>query len=182
MAENPSNILIRQATAADNELLAAIGAETFRDTFAADNTPEDMALYLAGSFSPERQATELADPASRFLIASLAGDVVGYVRLKFAPPPVSVGAEQAVEIARLYARKAWIGHGVGAALMRASLAAAAQAGLTTIWLDVWEKNPRAIAFYEKWGFRIVGEQVFQLGSDAQRDLLMARPLEASGTE
>ncbi|HRE26641.1 MAG TPA: GNAT family N-acetyltransferase, partial [Anaerolineales bacterium] len=134
MAENPSNILIRQATAADNELLAAIGAETFRDTFAADNTPEDMALYLAGSFSPERQATELADPASRFLIASLAGDVVGYVRLKFAPPPVSVGAEQAVEIARLYARKAWIGHGVGAALMRASLAAAAQAGLTTIWL------------------------------------------------
>ncbi len=43
-----------------------------------------------------------------------------------------------------------------------------------IWLDVWEKNPRAIAFYERWGFVKVGEQDYQLGNDLQLDWLMAR--------
>ena len=45
-----------------------------------------------------------------------------------------------------------------------------------IWLGVWEQNPRAIAFYTKWGFVEVGAQTFRLGSDLQRDLVMAREL------
>ncbi len=167
---------IRRATSADNALLAQIGAETFRDTFEADNTPEDMAAYLAGAFNPDRQAQELAEPDSMFLIAELGADVVGYTRLKTAPPPAAIGAERALEIARLYARKGWIGQGVGAALMRACLATAVRDGYPVVWLDVWEKNPRAIAFYEKWGFKIVGEQTFQLGADLQHDWLMSRSL------
>ena len=55
----PGQINIRFATAADNVLLAEMGARTFYDAFAADNTPEDMAVYLAASFSPEKQAAEL---------------------------------------------------------------------------------------------------------------------------
>jgi ribosomal protein S18 acetylase RimI-like enzyme len=46
-----------------------------------------------------------------------------------------------------------------------------------IWLDVWERNARAIAFYQKWGFAVVGTQTFQLGSDLQNDLLMQRAVE-----
>ena len=49
-------------------------------------------------------------------------------------------------------------------------------GCDVVWLDVWEKNLRAIAFYRKWGFIEVGEQTFQLGDDLQQDLLMARAL------
>jgi ribosomal protein S18 acetylase RimI-like enzyme len=49
-----------------------------------------------------------------------------------------------------------------------------------IWLAVWEKNPRAIAFYEKKGFRKVGRQTFQLGSDIQHDHVMARNLSSPG--
>ncbi len=55
------NVHVCQATAADNTLLAEIGAETSRDTIADDNTPENMATYLAASFSPAKQAAELMD-------------------------------------------------------------------------------------------------------------------------
>lgn len=173
--------MIRYATSSDNRLLAEIGAETFRDTFAADNTPEDMARYLAEAFSPERQAAELAEPDSLFLIAEIGTDVAGYARLKFRPMPDAdaVGTDGSVELARLYARNSWIGHGVGAALMNACQAAARERACTTIWLGVWERNQRAIRFYEKSGFTAVGEQIFQLGNDAQRDLIMARPVEPS---
>ncbi|MEA4908540.1 MAG: GNAT family N-acetyltransferase [Anaerolineaceae bacterium] len=169
---------IRYATPLDNTLLAHIGAETFFDSFAADNTAENMAAYLAASFSPEKQAAELAIPDSRFLILEAAGQVAGYARVKFGPAPACVAGEKPLEVARFYARKAWIGKGVGARLMQACLAEAQQGGCDVVWLDVWEQNPRAIAFYRKWGFTEVGTQVFPLGDDLQHDLLMARAIHA----
>ena len=83
-------IAIRYATAADSELLAEIGAQTFFDAFARDNTPEDMRAYLAASFSPEKQARELAEPRSVFLIAEIAGRAAGYAHLRQMPPPACI--------------------------------------------------------------------------------------------
>lgn len=168
---------IRYATPQDNTLLAEIGAETFYDSFAADNTPENMAAYLAAAFSPGIQERELADPACRFLVAENEGEVVGYAQLKFAPAPEAIVGRKPVEIARFYARKAWIGRGAGPELMRRCLQEAAAAGCDVVWLGVWEQNPRAIAFYKKWGFEEAGRQTFHLGDDPQQDLLLARPVE-----
>lgn len=165
---------IRYATRADNILLAEMGAETFADSFAADNTPENMIAYLAGSFSPEKQAMELAEADSRFLIIELDGKAVGYAKLSFGHAPAAVASQKPMEIVRIYARTEWIGKGVGARLMEASLREAEQAGCDVIWLGVWERNPRAIAFYRKWGFEQVGTQTFQLGEDLQNDWIMAR--------
>ena len=77
---------------------------------------------------------------------------------------------------RLYVAQEWLGRGVGEALMRACLDEAQRKGCKTIWLGVWERNIRAQAFYRKWNFQAVGEHVFQLGSDPQRDILMERSL------
>ena len=175
--ENP-HVNLRYATAIDNVLLAEMGARTFYDTFAADNTPENMAAYLAASFSPEKQAAELADPSSVFLIAEVEGAAVGYARLKEGRPPTGITGIRPIEIVRIYARKGWIGRGVGVTLMKACLAEAEKRGCDTLWLDVWERNPRAIAIYRNWGFIEVGTQTFQLGNDLQRDLLMQRRVKA----
>ena len=151
-----------------------MGEETFRDTFAADNTPADMEAYVAAAFGEAQQAAELADPHTRVLIAEIGGEAVGYVRLITGPAPARVAAQRPMEISRFYARTTWIGRGVGAALMTRALHEAQANGCDAAWLGVWERNLRAIAFYERWGFRAVGEQVFVLGSDPQRDLVMVR--------
>ena len=169
-------ISLRPAGPGDNELLAEMGASTFADTFGPDNTPENMVAYLAASFSPARQAVELADPGTLFLIAEVNGAAQGYVRLREGPAPACVSGARPLEIVRLYARQAFIGRGVGAALMRASLAEAARRGCDSVWLDVWEHNPRAIAFYERWGFNKVGTAVFPLGNDLQTDFLMQKTI------
>jgi GNAT superfamily N-acetyltransferase len=167
---------LRLATGEDAGLLAAIGAETFRDSFGADNTPEDMAAYLAQSFSPEKQARELAEADNRFLIAEAGGETAGYAQVRFGPGPAVAGGARPMEIARIYARKPWIGRGVGARLMQACLDEAAAAGCDVVWLGVWERNPRAIAFYRRWGFAEAGWQAFMLGSDRQRDVVMVKEL------
>jgi hypothetical protein len=50
-----SNLIIRPGKAEDADLLAELGAVTFSETFAIDNTPENMSAYLASSFNPEQR-------------------------------------------------------------------------------------------------------------------------------
>lgn len=136
-----------------------------------------MAAYLAEAFGPEKQAAQLADPANVFLIAEAEDHPVGYAHLRFAPAPEAIVGRAPMEIRRFYACKEWIGRGVGALLMEECMARARRAGCDAVWLDVWEHNDRAMAFYRKWGFVLVGSQRFKLGNDLQYDLLMARPAE-----
>ncbi len=165
---------IRQATASDATRLAELGAETFREAFAADNTPDDLAAHLASSFAPDIQARELADPAVRYAMAEVEGALVGYTQVVLGHTSRGVTAARPVEIRRLYVSRAVYGQGVGAALMTWCLDEARAEGADAIWLGVWERNARAIAFYERWGFRVVGEHEFVLGTDRQRDLVMQR--------
>jgi diamine N-acetyltransferase len=78
-------IVVRPATAADAARLSQLGAATFCETFEGENTPEDMARYLAETFTPEKQAEEISDPASTILLAerenTSGADLVGYVHL-----------------------------------------------------------------------------------------------------
>jgi len=168
------DVLIRRANSDDASLLTDLGARTFYDTFAPDNTPENMDAYLASSFNVSVQTEELADPESIFLIAEVAGVAAGYAKLHSGEPLEEIEDPKAVELVRLYVSREWLGRGVGEALMRACLDEARKRGHQTIWLGVWEKNARAQAFYRKWNFREVGEHPFPLGSDIQRDLLMER--------
>lgn len=179
-------ITVRLATPADAPGLSVLGAATFRETFADANTAEDMARYLADAFTPERQAAEIADPAAVVLLAEheeaerAPGDtptLVGYAHLAGGAPPAAVTGPAPLELKRLYVARAWHGRGVAQALMDAALAAARARGARALWLGVWERNPRAVAFYAKYGFRRVGAHTFVLGDDAQTDWLLARPLE-----
>jgi ribosomal protein S18 acetylase RimI-like enzyme len=165
---------LRRGTARDAALLAELGARTFSETFGPDNTPEDMAAHIGAAFGPEKQAAELADPHTTFFIAEVDGAPAGYAVIRAGVAPGCVTGARPIELARLYACREHIGHGVGPALLETCLEEARNAGYATLWLGVWERNARAQAFYRKWGFRVVGAHVFQLGSDPQTDLLMER--------
>lgn len=169
-------ITIRQAGVEDDERLASMARETFVDSFAADNRPEDMAAYLEKSFDPIIQAAELAEPSSLFLIAETGDRPVGYARLREGLAPPCIKAKKPIQLARLYARKPWIGSGVGAALMTACIDQAAGRRCDGIWLGVWGRNARAIRFYHRWGFEQVGTQPFLLGNDRQTDLIFWLPM------
>ena len=174
-------IRIRLAAIADAAALSQLGAATFRETFEAENTPEDMARYLAEAFSTGQQAAEIADPASTVLVAEhhpQSGDaeLIGYAHLVSGPAPAAVRGPAPMELKRLYVRRAWHGRRVAQALMDAAIDGARGRGARTLWLGVWERNPRAAAFYAKYGFAKVGEHTFLLGNDSQTDWLLSRPV------
>jgi GNAT superfamily N-acetyltransferase len=171
-----STLNIRRARIEDANLLAELGAQTFAETFTEDNAPEDMAAYLAASFNIEQLTAELTDPLSTFFIAEIDGDAAGYAKIHSGEALDGVGGQKPIELVRLYVSRKWLGRGVGQALMQRCIDEARETGFLTIWLGVWERNSRALAFYRRWDFREVGEHIFQLGADPQRDILMQRAI------
>jgi ribosomal protein S18 acetylase RimI-like enzyme len=96
--------------------------------------------------------------------------------LKEGDAPSELIGGTAIEIERIYADKDYVGKNVGKLLMKTCINMAKERGHTFIWLGVWENNPRAIAFYEKYGFEKFGSHPFLLGSDLQTDLLMKKKI------
>jgi len=161
--------------AADAASLAELAERTFRDAFAALNTPENMDLHCAGAYAPAVQAAEIADPGIDTVVAESAGRLVAFAQTHLrSEAPACVTDSPAVELHRIYVDRAFHGTGLARDLMDHVLAVAAAEGAAAVWLGVWERNPRAIRFYERSGFAAVGDHVFVVGADPQRDLVMVR--------
>lgn len=169
-------VRIRPATLADAATLTELGARTFRDSFAADNTPEDMEAFLASHYRPEIQEAELKDPRNLYLLAEVSGVPAGFALLRDGAREQCVQAERPLNLYRLYVDRPFLGARVGAALMLRCLEEGRTRRHDVLWLGVWERNARARAFYSRWGFTEVGEMHFLLGNDLQRDLVLALAL------
>lgn len=168
-----NKITVRRATAADAALIADLSRTTFYQAFAKDNTESDMELFMNEQFTKEALMKEVAEGDGIFLLAYDADDAVGYARIRV---DNKLQHEAAIEVARIYALDTAIGKGVGKALMETCLQIAKEMDRKAVWLGVWEKNERAINFYQKWGFEKFGEHKFLLGTDLQTDCLMKKIL------
>lgn len=167
------NITIKEASTADAALIADMSRQTFYETFAANNSKEDMDKFMNEQFTREALMTEVGAEGNIFLLAYVNGEAAGYARLRNAE---TAELPNSIELARIYNDSGMIGKGVGKALMDACIGKAKQLNRECIWLGVWEKNERAIRFYEKAGFVKFGEHDFLLGNDLQRDWLMKKQI------
>ncbi len=156
----------------DAARLAEFGARTFYESFAADNTPEDMRRHLELAWSPDKQLAELRDPdIDTLIVRAPQGEWMAFAQLRAGTVSDGVPAGS-IELWRFYVDQRWHGQGIAGSLMNAAKQRARKRGATTFWLGVWERNERAKAFYSKHGFRKVGTQVFVVGSDPQTDHVM----------
>ncbi len=167
-------ITTRYATIADAELIADMSRQTFYETFASQNTDEDINKFMNEQFTKEALMKEAVADDAIFFLAYDGEEPVGYARMREGEKRPEFAGKASIEIARIYAVQSSIGKGVGKALMEICLNAAAAKNKEVIWLGVWEKNRRAIAFYIKFGFEKFSEHEFLLGSDLQTDWLMLK--------
>ena len=167
-----SSLEIIPATPDDVSTLAAIGRQTFYETFCDTNTEENLERYLERNFNPDRVAEELTHPGSLFFMARIDGQVAGYLKVNTGDAQTEPQDSNAFEIERIYVKKTWYGKQVGQKLMDHALHLAREKQSTYVWLGVWEKNHRAIRFYKKYGFEVFDTHVFRIGNDAQTDYLM----------
>lgn len=169
-------ITIRYANADDAELIADLSRKTFYETFGYVNTKENMDKFMNEQFNREKLITEVTEPGNTFLLAFDGDMPVGYVKMREGQKFPEFKDKDSIEIVRIYAINSYIGTGVGQQLMRQCIFIAKELKKDILWLGVWEKNSRAIAFYTKWGFEKFNEHNFLLGDDLQKDWLMMKGL------
>lgn len=166
------NLLIKECTLRDIEDVKYISEKTFFETFAKDNTEEDMENYIKENFSYEQLEKEMKNKDSIFYIVKDNQRVVAYMKLNFDKAQTEEGHYNTLEVQRIYVLEEYKGKHIGKSLIQKSIEIARSNNLNYIWLGVWENNISAIKFYEKQGFKKFGQHIFKLGDDEQTDILM----------
>lgn len=169
-------MILCKCAISDLRQLREISEQTYRDTFALYNSKEDMDAYISSAFSVDTLRDSLENNASRYYLAKDNGITIGYIKLNFASAQTDIHDDMSIELERIYILREHQGKGYGNILLKKAIQEAHAFGKSYIWLGVWEKNMRAIRFYEQNGFYRFGEHVFIMGNDSQTDYLMKKIL------
>lgn len=170
--------LIRRAGAGDAAALAAIGAATFRETFGHLYPSADLEPFLAQTYSLQRAADELADPAKASWLVEADGQAVGFAHAGPCALPHPEVTPDCGELKRLYLFKAWQNGGLGARLFAEALDWLQSRGPRAVWIGVWSENHGAQRFYARHGFEKVGEYGFEVGHTVDREYILKRSRES----
>ncbi len=154
--------------------LREVAIQSFRDLLEKSNTEEDMKLYIDKNLTYEQLEKEFHEKGTVFFLLYDGDKAMAYLKLRVGYEPEELVGTNSLEIERLYCIQQYVGKQVGKVLMQTALDYAKDHNYEIIWLGVWEHNPRAYAFYQKWGFEKFGSHVFMLGTDAQTDWMMKR--------
>lgn len=163
---------IRMANKKDLSALVEMARNSFVEAFTAQNKPENVKAYADEAFTEAQFGEEMEEPSSSFYIAEIEGRLVAYTKLNLIPAQTDVQDPESLEIARLYVLEEFHGMGIGTILIEKARHFAKINGKKYIWLGVWEKNLKALEFYEHKGFKIFGSHPFPFGDEVQTDWLM----------
>lgn len=163
---------IRTANLEDIPRLTIAARKFFDETFSSQNDPETMQDYLDASFTEDKFISQFLADDSTFILAEANSEIVAYARLRKNPEVNPWLGDLHIELERFYLDATLHGSGLAGLLMQEVFRIAQGSGW--IWLGVWEKNPRAIRFYEKHGFEVFASHPFRMGDEIQTDLLMRR--------
>ncbi len=167
----------RPATPADAKALADFAGRLFVESYQQWTDPAELQDYVATQLNEDVLLRELQDTQRTTFLAFGEGDeLVGYAQVTIGDwPECDVDAVHPAQLKRIYVDRRWQGRHIAAELLARVEATALQHNCDVIWLAVWEINERAIAFYEKHRFHVVGRQGF-MGSTDPTDYVMAKKL------
>ena len=168
-----THLSFEEITEDDLKDLRSISIKTFKQTFAAQNSSENVSLYLRNKMSIKQLKQEVCDTNSKFYFIKKKNKIIGYTKLNFkGSQREKMYIDNGFEIERIYLITEYQGVGVGKKILTKIFKIGKERGYEKLWLGVWEKNFKAINFYKKNGFKKFGKYNFLLGNDIQTDYLM----------
>lgn len=172
------NLSIEKVTEDKIALWQWVCQQTFRETFAGQNTQENMDRFLENEFSLEKLLKQVRNAESLIFLVKWKENVAGYLQLNIGNAQTEPMGKNSLEIQRIYVLKAFQGLGIGKFLLDTAYAQALEYGKRKVWLGVWEHNTKAMAFYARQNFTKIGSHTFQLGDDNQTDFILSKTIES----
>ena len=164
-------IVVEPAQSGDAAALSAFAEDAFVATFGHIYAPDDLATFLASWNPPARLAAQIADPDYAIALVRTGDGICGFAKLGPIDFDLPQGhpPDNGYELHQLYLAESAKGTGIGDALMRWAIDEARARGHRILYLSVFTENPRAQAFYRRYGFVDIGRNAFRVGHHIDED-------------
>jgi len=157
-------ISIIKATPKIASTLSHIGKITFIESHGSSAKTEDINDYVTAKYTDEIMAKELANPKNNYHLLYYNNKVAGYTNIVFDEPYPGSPVNNVTKLDRIYLMKEFYGLKLGEALLQFDIALARANNQSGLWLYTWTENKRAVSFYERSGFKIIGSYDFPISA------------------
>lgn len=153
---------ITKATIKDAKVLAQLAKDSFLPAHGHSASKEDIDNYMSTNFSEANFVAEISNPDNHYYLISYKNKLAGYSKITLNTPNINLASENNTYMSRLYVLKEFYGLQLGKELFNFNIEFSKQHNQSGTWLAVWVENQRAINFYTKMGFKIVGSFDFKI--------------------
>lgn len=163
---------IRSAQEEDAAALAALGRQTFIETFGHVYKPADLNAYLDGTYAPELQLQEIRCAETRMQVVEDVGRLIAFCKSAPCYLPMEGKPDNSWQIHRIYVLAEYKGRGIGQELLADALKYFRDKSASAVYVGVWSGNHAAQAFYRRVGFEKWAEYHFPVGSQVDDEWIM----------
>jgi ribosomal protein S18 acetylase RimI-like enzyme len=155
-------ISITRATEDDYKSIVNIGKISVAEAHRESTTAENMNEYLAANYTDDAIKKELADQNNIYHIISSNGIAAGFSKIILNAAHPDLAAKNVTKLDRIYLLKEFYGLKLGSELLDFNVAISENDNQSGMWLYTWVGNKRAVNFYLKAGFAIIGSHNFHV--------------------
>ena len=155
-------IQIIKATIEHAELIAEIGQQSFLDSHANSASMEDINAYLLKTYTKKAITKEFENPKVHYHLLYYNHKIAGFSKIELNTANKNIPDLNVTKLDRIYLLKEYYGQNLGSKLFDFNIQLSKKHNEKGIWLAVWVENQRAISFYTKRGFNIVGAYNFKI--------------------
>ena len=160
----------RPAIVADIPVLRSLAQTIWRACYPAIITGEQIEFMLDWMYSAATIRAELERGITWELIEDAESGAAGFLSFQ-------LESDGRVKLNKLYVLPELHGRGIGMRAIARVLERAEALGAKAVWMQVNKRNTRALAAYQKAGFHIASEAVFQIGEGfVMDDYLMEKAI------
>lgn len=153
---------ITKANIQDIKQLAQVAKESFLPAHGHSAPKKDIENYILDNFSEDHFIKELSNPSNHYYIIYHNKKIAGYSKITLNTPNKNISSKNVTYLSRLYLLKEFYGLQLGKELFNFNITFSKQQNQVGMWLAVWIENQRAIDFYKKMGFTIVGNYDYKI--------------------
>ena len=157
--------LIKLASIKDATLLSKLSKQTFLTSHGHSAPKEVIENFISKNFSVKRYITELENTENIFSLIYYKEKIAGYSKIIFDNKCKDVNTTNVTYLSRIYLLEEFYGLGLGKKLLDFNISFCKKNNQSGIWLYVWKENNKAISFYNKNDFKIVGNYDYRLSEN-----------------
>lgn len=156
------DVSIRQTNETDFDIIVHIGRIGVEESHRESCSVEDMNIFLDAHYNEAAIKEELRNEKHIYHIIYYKEQPVGFSKMVYNMEHPNLPQRPLTKLDRIYLLSEYYDLKLGRELLQQNIALSKQNGQAGMWLFTWQDNHRAVNFYKKAGFGIVGEHWFKV--------------------